>query len=82
MPLREENGLQYNIEDIKKFITTRTAAIFINSPMNPTGLLLEDKFLKEIASLGVPVISDEIYHGWFMKDVPVVFWSLLIRLLY
>ena len=31
--------------------------------MNPTGLLLEDKFLKEIASLGVPVISDEIYHG-------------------
>ena len=63
VPLREENGLQYNIEDIKKFITTRTAAIFINSPMNPTGLLLEDKFLKEIASLGVPVISDEIYHG-------------------
>ena len=63
VPLRPENGLQYNIEDIKKFITTRTAAIFINSPMNPTGLLLEDRFLKEIAGLGVPVISDEIYHG-------------------
>ena len=31
--------------------------------MNPTGLLLEDRFLKEIAGLGVPVISDEIYHG-------------------
>ena len=63
VPLRPENGLQYNIEDIKKFITTRTAAIFINSPMNPTGLLLEDRFLKEIAGLGIPVISDEIYYG-------------------
>jgi aspartate/methionine/tyrosine aminotransferase len=31
--------------------------------MNPTGTLLEDSFLKEIATLGVPVISDEIYHG-------------------
>jgi hypothetical protein len=31
--------------------------------MNPTGTLLPDSFLKEIASLGVPVISDEIYHG-------------------
>jgi len=63
VPLRAENGFQYNIEDIKKSITTRTRAIFINSPMNPTGVLLNDSFYKEIASLGVPVISDEIYHG-------------------
>ena len=40
-----------------------TAAIFINSPMNPTGMLLDEKFLKDVAALGVPVISDEIYHG-------------------
>lgn len=63
VPLRATNGFQYNIEDIKKSITPLTRAIFINSPMNPTGTLVEDSFLKEIASLGVPVISDEIYHG-------------------
>lgn len=63
VPLRASSGFQYDIEDIKKSITPRTRGIFINSPMNPTGTLLEDSFLKEIATLGVPVISDEIYHG-------------------
>lgn len=67
VPLREEDGLQYNIEDIKKCVTSRTAAIFINSPMNPTGRLLEESFLREIATLGIPVISDEIYHGLVYK---------------
>lgn len=63
VPLSEASGLQYNIESIRKCVTPRTAAIFINSPMNPTGMLLGESFLKEVASLGVPVISDEIYHG-------------------
>lgn len=63
VPLSKEKGLQYDIEAIRKCVTSRTAAIFINSPMNPTGLLLEEAFMKEIASLGVPIISDEIYHG-------------------
>ena len=63
MPLSEENGLQYDIEAIRKCVTPHTAGIFINSPMNPTGMLLDESFLKSVASLGVPIISDEIYHG-------------------
>lgn len=63
VPLDSANGFQYNIEDIRCRITPKTAAIFINSPMNPTGTLLSDSFMKEVAQLGVPVISDEIYHG-------------------
>ena len=63
VPLRASNGFQYDIEDIKKSITPLTRGIFINSPMNPTGTLLDDSFMKQIATLGVPVISDEIYHG-------------------
>lgn len=31
--------------------------------MNPTGAVLPEETLKEIAGLPVPVISDEIYHG-------------------
>lgn len=56
-------GFEYNIEDIKSKINANTAAIFINSPMNPTGAILSDKFMRELATLGVPVVSDEIYHG-------------------
>ena len=63
VPLSEEKGLQYDIEAIRKCVTPRTAAIFINSPMNPTGMLLGEEFMKEVATLGVPIISDEIYHG-------------------
>lgn len=68
VPLSEENGLQYDMEAIRKCVNSRTAAIFINSPMNPTGMLLGEDFLKEAASLGVPIISDEIYHGLVYGD--------------
>lgn len=61
--LLAENGFQYNINDIKSKITDKTKAIYVNSPMNPTGTLVDDNTYKELAELAVPVISDEIYHG-------------------
>lgn len=63
VPLYAETGFQYKVDDIRQKISDKTAAIFINSPMNPTGTVLSGQFMKEVASLGVPVISDEIYHG-------------------
>lgn len=63
VPLDSQNGFQYNIDDIRGKITQQTTAIFINSPMNPTGSLLGEGFMREVAGLGVPIISDEIYHG-------------------
>jgi len=59
----EEEGFQYTPSAIKKNIGRRTKGIMINSPSNPTGNLLSRGRLAEIASLSVPVISDEIYHG-------------------
>ncbi len=63
VPLSADNGFQFSISELRKSITPRTKAIVINSPMNPTGTLLEPDVMKDIASLGVTVISDEIYHG-------------------
>jgi aspartate/methionine/tyrosine aminotransferase len=59
----EEDGFQYRPEEIEKRITPRTKAILINSPSNPTGNVLSTERIKRIVDLGVPVISDEIYHG-------------------
>lgn len=59
----EENGFQYTSEGIGERITPQTRGIMINSPSNPTGNLLSAKMMSEIASYGIPVISDEIYHG-------------------
>ena len=64
----EEDGFQYTPEAIKEKITRRTKAIMINSPSNPTGNLLNAERMQNITSLGIPVISDEIYHGLVYDD--------------
>ena len=61
--LHAECDFQYDINEIKKKITPRTRAIFVNSPMNPTGTLVADEVYKQLAELDIPIISDEIYHG-------------------
>jgi len=59
----EENGFQLSPAQVKAATGPRTRAVLINSPANPTGTLMEEKDLEAICGLGVPVISDEIYHG-------------------
>lgn len=61
--LDERDGFWYWPSKIKKKTTRNTRTILVNSPSNPTGRTLDKETLKEIASLGYPVISDEIYHG-------------------
>jgi (5-formylfuran-3-yl)methyl phosphate transaminase len=63
VPVYEEDGFQYRPESIRTCLRARTKAIFINSPANPTGNLLEANRMAEIAGLGKLVLSDEIYHG-------------------
>jgi aspartate/methionine/tyrosine aminotransferase len=63
VPLHAECDFQYDITEIKKKITAKTKAIFVNSPMNPTGTLVNDQVFKDLVSLNIPIISDEIYHG-------------------
>jgi (5-formylfuran-3-yl)methyl phosphate transaminase len=70
VPVYPDNGFQYSPEAIKKKITSKTKAIFINSPMNPTGNLLSPDVMKEIAQLGPYIISDEIYQGLVYEGIP------------
>ncbi|MBW1783734.1 MAG: pyridoxal phosphate-dependent aminotransferase [Deltaproteobacteria bacterium] len=61
--VEEEEGFQLRPDEIRRKISLKTRAILINSPSNPTGNLLSGERMREIAELGPPVISDEIYHG-------------------
>jgi len=63
VPVYESDGFQLEPEAIEERISSRTKAIVINSPSNPTGQLLEPERMQRIAELGPLVISDEIYHG-------------------
>ena len=61
----EENGFKMTADIIEPLITERTKLIIINSPSNPTGGVLDEQELREIAQLvkkyKVYVISDEPY---------------------
>ena len=65
VPTKEENGFRITGEDFKKAITSRTRAIIINSPSNPTGGAYDAKHLEEIGEIALKnnltIISDEIY---------------------
>jgi len=65
VPVRsaEEDGFQIDPDAVRARITSRTRAILINSPANPTGTVLAAERVRAIAGLGPPVISDEVYHG-------------------
>lgn len=61
--LRAETGFDYDMDELRRAVGTRTRALIINSPMNPTGTQLGPSTMQALAGLPVPVISDEIYHG-------------------
>jgi aspartate/methionine/tyrosine aminotransferase len=59
----EEDGFQLRPEAVKARIGSRTKALLINSPANPTGTLLSADRMAALAAMGPLVLSDEIYHG-------------------
>jgi len=61
--VNESEGYQFRPEAIRERINPRTRAIMINSPSNPTGVVLSPERMAEIAGLGPLVVADEIYHG-------------------
>ncbi|MGM0468628.1 MAG: aminotransferase class I/II-fold pyridoxal phosphate-dependent enzyme [Promethearchaeati archaeon] len=85
--LDEENDWEPDIDDLRNKITSKTTAILISSPNNPTGVLYDIKKVKEIINIAgeynLPVISDEIYDqivfekqyncpATLSKDVPII----------
>lgn len=61
----EEDSFSISAKLIEPYITNKTVAIIINNPSNPTGQILGERDLKEIAELvqkyDINVISDEVY---------------------
>lgn len=61
--LEEKDGFWYFPDKIKEKISKKTKAILVNSPSNPTGRVLDEVTLSQIAESGQLIISDEIYHS-------------------
>jgi aminotransferase len=72
IPTTEENDFQIRVDDIEQRITSRSKAILIGYPANPTGAVMPRRELVKIAELAkqydLLVISDEIY-GKLVYDI-------------
>jgi aspartate/methionine/tyrosine aminotransferase len=71
IPLREETGFGFDMEDFERRVGPRTRLIIINSPQNPTGGVLERDQLGRIAEAAcryrIPVLADEIYKAFLYE---------------
>lgn len=61
--VHEDDGFQLRPDAVKKHLSRRTKALFINSPSNPTGCVIQPEVMEKLSSLEKYIVSDEIYHG-------------------
>jgi len=65
VPLYEEKGWRYDLDELEAAITPRTKVLYLNSPHNPTGGVLTRADLERLATIArdhnLRVISDEAY---------------------
>ena len=75
VPLRTELGMHLSADDIERAVTSRTKAIIVNSPCNPTGAVTTLEELRQVAGVCMAhnlwAISDEVYHAFvFSEGIP------------
>jgi len=72
----EENEFKITPEELEKSITTKTKALVINSPSNPTGMMYNEEELKKLGEVclkhDILIVSDEIYEKLIYTDEPHV----------
>ena len=65
LPLREKNDFNPDLDELRSLLTDRTKLIILNSPENPTGGVLSQSVIREIALIArardLWVLADEIY---------------------
>jgi len=61
----KEYNFKLTAKHIEDFLTPDTSVIFLNSPSNPTGTLIDNKDIKKIVDISednnIIIISDEVY---------------------
>lgn len=68
----EKDNFNINIDKLKNLINSRTKAIILNSPNNPTGAFFHKKLLEKISKIAIEndlmVISDEVYDDFIYEE--------------
>lgn len=69
---KEEKGFTFDASDVEPLVTSKTKAIIVNTPSNPTGAVISEQQLRSVAELARQkdffIISDEIYEKIIYDD--------------
>ena len=80
VPLHEELGWRWDLDELERAITPKTRALYLNSPNNPTGGILTRADLERLAAIArernLWVVSDEAYEDVVFKGEHVSIASL------
>ncbi len=72
VPLVEEDDFILNPEHVRARVTKRTRMLILNSPHNPTGSVIPDSQLRDLARIAIEhnllTLSDEIYEKLIYGD--------------
>jgi aspartate aminotransferase len=73
VPLRQENGFRFDLDEFRAGLSERTRLVILNSPANPTGGVLTADDIYGLADIlrerpDVYVLSDEIYSRLLYTD--------------
>jgi aspartate/methionine/tyrosine aminotransferase len=63
VPTDPATGWQVDVDAVRRAQTSRTRALVVGSPANPTGAIQDEATLRALAALDVPLVADEIYDG-------------------
>jgi alanine-synthesizing transaminase len=69
-PLRYHEGWFIDFDALRAAITTRTRAIVVVNPNNPTGNYLRVEEHERLSQLGLPIISDEVFRSYSFDKSP------------
>jgi alanine-synthesizing transaminase len=75
--LSYDGAWHLDADTLRRAVTPRTRAILSVSPNNPTGSYLKKSELAAMASLGLPIVSDEVFATYPLRDDPERAWTAL-----
>jgi aspartate aminotransferase len=74
IPLLERRSFSFDLDRLRDSLTPRTKMLVLNSPQNPTGGLIPEQDIRDVAAMvhdrDLIVLSDEIYSRIYYTDQP------------
>lgn len=86
LPLHEDQGWAADPDELRNLVSDKTKLIAICNPNNPTGAVMREETMREIAkiagSVGAWILSDEVYLGAELDGEPsATYWGWYDRLM-